>query len=124
MAVAAEAARLEQALRAIRPDDQLAVMYIDIDEFKAVNDVLGHAVGDKVLIEMARRASRVIAPPAVLARTGGDEFMALLGAGTAEAALRFVRTESTRPITRRGRRVRSGTTERSLAAHPRIDTER
>ncbi|UIJ71760.1 EAL domain-containing protein [Aurantimonas sp. HBX-1] len=79
--------QLDAALKQRAPGTGLGILSFDLDQFKAVNDVLGHSVGDKVLIEMARRAGRVIAPPAVLARTGGDEFMALLGAETAEAAL-------------------------------------
>nr|WP_281379068.1 EAL domain-containing protein [Aurantimonas endophytica] len=79
--------RLDAALNQRTPGSGLGILCFDLDQFKAVNDVLGHAVGDKVLMETARRASQVIARPALLARTGGDEFMALLGAETAEAAL-------------------------------------
>jgi diguanylate cyclase (GGDEF)-like protein len=66
--------RLEQALRAIRPDDQLAVMYIDIDEFKAVNDALGHQIGDELLRAIADRLRSCLGETDVAARLGGDEF--------------------------------------------------
>ncbi|MBR0801470.1 EAL domain-containing protein [Bradyrhizobium jicamae] len=66
--------RLEQALKAIRPGEQLAVMYIDIDEFKGVNDALGHQVGDELLKAIARRLRSCLADTDVAARLGGDEF--------------------------------------------------
>ena len=67
-------ARLEQALDAIRPGEQLAVLYIDIDEFKSVNDALGHPVGDELLKGVADRLRGCIREADVAARLGGDEF--------------------------------------------------
>ncbi|WP_371817827.1 putative bifunctional diguanylate cyclase/phosphodiesterase [Bradyrhizobium sp. CCBAU 53421] len=66
--------RLEQALKAIRPDQQLAVMYIDIDEFKSVNDALGHQIGDELLSAIADRLRSCVGETDVAARLGGDEF--------------------------------------------------
>ena len=66
--------RLERALKAVRPDEQLAVLYIDIDEFKSVNDALGHPVGDELLIAVAERLRRCLKEADVAARLGGDEF--------------------------------------------------
>ena len=66
--------RLEQALNAMRPDEQLAVLYIDIDEFKSINDALGHPVGDELLIGIAERLRGCLAETDVAARLGGDEF--------------------------------------------------
>ncbi len=66
--------RLEQALKAIRPGEQLAVMYIDIDEFKSVNDALGHAIGDELLKNIAERLRMCLGESDVAARLGGDEF--------------------------------------------------
>ncbi|MCP1757165.1 putative bifunctional diguanylate cyclase/phosphodiesterase [Bradyrhizobium elkanii] len=66
--------RLERALKAIRPDQQLAVMYIDIDEFKAVNDALGHQIGDELLRAIADRLRGCVGDTDVAARLGGDEF--------------------------------------------------
>jgi diguanylate cyclase (GGDEF)-like protein len=66
--------RLEQALKAVRPGEQLAVLYIDIDEFKSVNDALGHAVGDELLKGVAERLRTCLKASDVAARLGGDEF--------------------------------------------------
>ncbi|WP_407146893.1 putative bifunctional diguanylate cyclase/phosphodiesterase [Bradyrhizobium sp. ORS 86] len=66
--------RLEQALKAIRPGEQLAVMYIDIDEFKSVNDAFGHDIGDELLKAIADRLSSCLKDTDVVARLGGDEF--------------------------------------------------
>jgi diguanylate cyclase (GGDEF)-like protein/PAS domain S-box-containing protein len=66
----------------ITADDgrQLAVLYIDLDHFKPVNDQYGHAAGDAVLQEFSRRLQRMIRPTDVAARLGGDEFgVALCG---------------------------------------------
>ncbi len=66
--------RLEQALKAIRPGEQLAVMYVDIDEFKSINDALGHAIGDELLKGVADRLRGCLKDTDVAARLGGDEF--------------------------------------------------
>ncbi len=67
-------ARLEQALGAMRPGQQLAVLYIDIDEFKGVNDALGHPIGDELLKGVAGRLRGCLEDTDVAARLGGDEF--------------------------------------------------
>ena len=56
-------------------DDQLAVIWVDLDRFKEVNDLLGHPVGDRVLSEVARRLRDVAPEEATIARFGGDEFI-------------------------------------------------
>jgi len=66
--------KLEQALREIRPGERLAVLYIDIDEFKSVNDALGHAIGDELLKTVADRLRGCLGETDVAARLGGDEF--------------------------------------------------
>ena len=64
-----------------------ALFYIDLDGFKQVNDAHGHAVGDAVLLEVAARLRGTIGPEALVARTGGDEFVVLAAATTQDEAL-------------------------------------
>ncbi|MEZ4462870.1 MAG: sensor domain-containing diguanylate cyclase [bacterium] len=66
---------LERAQRQARP---AAVMYIDLDQFKPVNDAFGHAEGDSVLIEVGKRLSAIVRAQDTVARLGGDEFVVLL----------------------------------------------
>ena len=66
--------RLQDALNAIQPGEQLAVLYIDIDEFKGVNDALGHPIGDELLKGVADRLRGCLKKTDVAARLGGDEF--------------------------------------------------
>ena len=68
--------RLRQGLRRMeRGSGVLAVLYIDLDRFKVVNDSLGHRVGDAILLKMAERLTHHIRPADTLARLGGDEFV-------------------------------------------------
>jgi len=63
-------------------DGYVAVMYLDLDRFKLVNDSCGHPVGDHVLIEATRRIQSCLAPGEIAARIGGDEFLVLMPAVT------------------------------------------
>ena len=70
---------LESALSRIeRSGQRMAVIYLDLDGFKRVNDSLGHSAGDKVLRKVAAQLKAALRPYDVLARMGGDEFVALL----------------------------------------------
>ncbi|MBR0756851.1 EAL domain-containing protein [Bradyrhizobium jicamae] len=66
--------QIKRELRHVTPDRQLAVLYIDIDEFKGVNDSLGHMVGDELLKSVARSLSGIVQEGDFVARLGGDEF--------------------------------------------------
>jgi len=71
--------RLRQAvLAAERPERRVAVCYLDLDGFKAINDVHGHDAGDEVLVEVARRLKSSLRGNDTAARMGGDEFVILL----------------------------------------------
>ncbi|MGL5840153.1 MAG: putative bifunctional diguanylate cyclase/phosphodiesterase [Sphingorhabdus sp.] len=68
----------ERLYHALRRDERAALLFMDLDHFKAVNDTLGHAFGDKLLQVAARRIEETIGKRAMLARLGGDEFAILL----------------------------------------------
>jgi diguanylate cyclase (GGDEF)-like protein/PAS domain S-box-containing protein len=71
--------RLQQAMvQAQRRGEQLAVVYLDLDGFKAVNDQFGHDAGDRLLVTLADRMKRALREGDTLARLGGDEFVAVL----------------------------------------------
>jgi len=72
--------RLNQMVQMARRDNQrVAVMFLDLDRFKAVNDIYGHRAGDKVLKEASQRFIRCLRGSDSVVRIGGDEFLVLLG---------------------------------------------
>jgi diguanylate cyclase (GGDEF)-like protein len=79
--------RIEQAIRAARRDSSpLALLIIDLDRFKEVNDTLGHLVGDQLLTQVGERLSEALRQVDTIARLGGDEFAILLpGVDTEQA---------------------------------------
>lgn len=77
---------LNQSLEQIT-DQGLTVLFIDLDNFKTINDTLGHQAGDKVLCIAAERMSRLLPDSALLARLGGDEFAILIREMTNPAAV-------------------------------------
>lgn len=71
--------RLEQAVFSARREGaQLVVMFIDLDQFKIINDTHGHHVGDELLIQVARRLKSAVRESDIVARLGGDEFVVVL----------------------------------------------
>jgi diguanylate cyclase (GGDEF)-like protein len=72
--------RLEQAMQrsATNPDEQFAVLFIDLDRFKVINDSVGHLVGDDLLFQVGGRIRACLKTRDVVARLGGDEFAVLL----------------------------------------------
>jgi len=92
--------RLEQALGFCkRNKKQLALMLIDLDRFKIINDTLGHHVGHQLLIQVAQRLTRTVRDSDIVARLGGDEFVIVLPsidspADAAHVAEKLVRSVS------------------------------
>nr|WP_221380693.1 GGDEF domain-containing protein [Actinoplanes polyasparticus] len=99
----------ENALAQKRP---VAVLFLDLDGFKPVNDRYGHAAGDTLLAEVARRLVAVIRPEDVVSRFGGDEFL-VLGRGMGDEHLAYatadrIRGDPSRPVEIDGQTVRIG----------------
>ncbi|HST85761.1 MAG TPA: EAL domain-containing protein [Kineosporiaceae bacterium] len=74
--------------RPVRPAPSVTLLLLDLDRFKVVNDSLGHQVGDRLLIEVARRLVAVVPNGSVTARMGGDEFVVVPPAGADELEVR------------------------------------
>jgi diguanylate cyclase (GGDEF)-like protein/PAS domain S-box-containing protein len=88
--------RVEHALeRLTRSDKPMSVLFMDLDDFKTINDSLGHAAGDRLLGEVGERLRACLRTPDTAARLGGDEFAILLedggeGVGAADVAARIL----------------------------------
>jgi diguanylate cyclase (GGDEF)-like protein len=85
---ASEVTLADEIERARRYGRDLSVLFLDIDRFKAINDSLGHAAGDRVLAEFASTVESCLRPVDTLGRWGGEEFVAVLPETGAEAATR------------------------------------
>ncbi|HEX4758567.1 MAG TPA: EAL domain-containing protein [Terracidiphilus sp.] len=116
--------RLSQSLarRARWPDQSCGVLFLDLDRFKEINDVLGHAAGDVVLMSTADRLRAALRPQDSPARLGGDEFAILVegivSAGDLETVARRVMTEMTRPFDIFGHQVQAGVSLGAAMAGP------
>jgi diguanylate cyclase (GGDEF)-like protein/PAS domain S-box-containing protein len=102
--------RLEQALaRAARTRRGTALLFVDLDDFKVVNDSLGHRAGDQLLVGVAQRLRASLRPGDTAARLGGDEFVMLVedlaGAVDAEAVAQRVLEQLRAPFALEGRQV-------------------
>ena len=102
-------AAAEREDRELRRQNRLAVLFLDVDDFKVVNDSLGHRVGDELLKAIAERLSRAIRPGDTAARLGGDEFTVLLeeiaDVRVAEASARRILRHLERPFNIQNHRV-------------------
>ena len=95
--------RLDQEIKkAHRANHPVALLFIDLDEFKAINDTLGHDMGDLLLIEAARRISECVRETDTVARLGGDEFTVVLAelddSGSAERVARNILAQLAAPF--------------------------
>jgi diguanylate cyclase (GGDEF)-like protein len=102
--------RLSHGLtRARRRHEHLAVLFLDLDRFKVINDTLGHTVGDQLLVEVSNRLGGSLRPGDTVARLGGDEFGLLLedvaDAETAEVVALRIEAELAKPLHFEGREV-------------------
>src|SRR5690606_28114817 len=79
--VAADLVRRQQGKSA----DMAMLMIIDVDDFKHVNDTMGHLIGDRVLVETSERLSRVLGRDSLVARLGGDEYVVYRSGGVTDA---------------------------------------
>ena len=91
--------RLSQALVALeRGPGRTVLLFIDLDDFKSINDTLGHGTGDHVLIEITRRLTRIARRGDTAARFGGDEFVLLCVARGDDDDLRVIADRVMRTI--------------------------
>ncbi|MDP2370213.1 diguanylate cyclase domain-containing protein [Rhodoferax sp.] len=115
--------RLSQAIASARRDHtRLALIFVDMDDFKPINDTLGHAVGDALLAGVARRMQRCVREADTTARLGGDEFVVLLswidGAAQALMVAEKIRLTLSQPFELMGGHVVSITSSIGVALYP------
>jgi diguanylate cyclase (GGDEF)-like protein len=92
----------------------IAVLMIDVDHFKRINDEHGHAAGDRVLMEIIDRVTSDVRPSDLVARMGGEEFAVVMPETDLDAALRIAERLRSRPgVKPRQRRTRRTTSELS-----------
>jgi diguanylate cyclase (GGDEF)-like protein/PAS domain S-box-containing protein len=119
--VAMALARIEQAPAPV------AVFFIDLDRFKLVNDSLGHAVGDEMLIDVAQRLKRALRPSDTVSRFGGDEFTILCentGEDAASDVAEGINVSVSEPFALGGRELYvSASVGVSICRDPRVDAE-
>ena len=93
----------ERVAAALLTPDPVHVLLLDLDDFKEVNDVLGHHAGDQMLVEISRRLQNCVGPHGTVARLGGDEFVVLLvGCQDSDAVAQRVRRRAERRDLDRG----------------------
>jgi diguanylate cyclase (GGDEF)-like protein/PAS domain S-box-containing protein len=116
--------RLDQALASARRECiELAMLFIDMDRFKNVNDMFGHHVGDALLVEIAQRLKSAVRDSDIVARLGGDEFVVVLtslahdGAGVAATIAGKLTSELSRPYEVHGHALHS-TPSIGIAVYP------
>ncbi len=96
----------------LKPDDNAWLFQIDLDKFKPVNDVFGHAVGDELLVKLAERLKSWAGPDDIVARLGGDEFLICRMTNADQSKIKgeaeTLRQELIKPVEARGHRCHVG----------------
>ena len=111
----------ERAAAALLTPEPVHVLLLDLDDFKEVNDVLGHHAGDEMLVEISRRLQNCVGPHGTVARLGGDEFVVLLvGCRDADTVAQRVVSTLNAPVSIEGTLMRPGL---SLGVASRAGTE-
>jgi diguanylate cyclase (GGDEF)-like protein/PAS domain S-box-containing protein len=112
---------LEQALQAPGANDGFAMLLLDLDNFKAINDTHGHNVGDELLVEVAQQLKKLVGLRGIVARLGGDEFVIVLSnvveRDVAAAAASTILRVLTAPLSVAGR-VISTSVSIGVTVHP------
>ncbi len=99
----------ERADAALATGEPVYVLLLDLDDFKEVNDILGHQAGDEMLVEISRRLQDCVGPHGTVARLGGDEFVVLLvSCHDADAVARRIVTTLNGPVSIEGHLLRPG----------------
>lgn len=102
---------LEQALQACNADGEVALLLLDLDNFKNINDSCGHNAGDELLVEVARQLKKFVGPRGLVARLGGDEFVIVLsnvaGRDAATSDAEAILTMLTTPLRIAGRVIKT-----------------
>ena len=99
----------ERATAALESPGSVAVLLLDLDDFKEVNDILGHHAGDQMLVEISRRLQNCVGPHGTVARLGGDEFVVLLvDCNDSDAVAQRIVSTLNAPVTIEGTLMRPG----------------
>jgi diguanylate cyclase (GGDEF)-like protein/PAS domain S-box-containing protein len=99
----------ERTAAALLTPEPVHVLLLDLDDFKEINDVLGHHAGDEMLVEIARRLQSCVGPHGTVARLGGDEFVVLLvGCRDSDAVAQRVVSALNAPVSIEGTLIRPG----------------
>lgn len=99
----------ERATAALETSGPVAVLLLDLDDFKEVNDILGHHAGDQMLVEISRRLQNCVGPHGTVARLGGDEFVVLLeGCNDSDAVAQRIVGTLNAPVSIEGTLMRPG----------------
>jgi diguanylate cyclase len=102
---------------------QWSVVFLDLDDFKVINDIQGHLAGDQLLVEVGRRLKGTAPPHAIIARFGGDEFALLVHSTAVEPTVQRILTAVEAPVFLQGREVRVTVSIGSAMANPGLSAD-